>query len=120
VLVGGHGLGAWIALAVAGTPGVAGAVAIAPSLAAAGPPAPQPSPLRLALARAVGAPPTGRPALVLEGRERPAAERHVVAQWLEREPRAAVLSTAGDDTALLAPPWPAVVAAWILGVAAAR
>ncbi|MFN8091998.1 MAG: hypothetical protein U0599_07235 [Vicinamibacteria bacterium] len=118
VLVGGHGLGAWVALAAASAPGVAGAVAITPSLAAAGPAAPQPSPLRLALARALAAPATPRPALVVEGRERPPAERHVLAQWLEQRPDAAWLVAPGGDGTLLAPPWPALVAAWALGIAA--
>jgi len=117
VLVGGHGLGAWVALAVAGVPGVAGAVAVAPSLAAAGAAAPRPSPLRVALAQALAAADGGRPTLVLEGRDRPAAERHVVAQWLEREPAAAWLVAPGDDAALLAPPWPAAIAAWAAGLA---
>jgi alpha-beta hydrolase superfamily lysophospholipase len=120
VLVAGHGLGGWVALAVADAPGVAGAVAIAPSLAAAGPAAPAPSPLRVALARALAAPSHGRPALVLEGRDRAAAERHVVAQWLGREPAAASLVAPGTDALLLAPPWPGTVAAWALEAAAAR
>jgi hypothetical protein len=117
VLVGGHGLGAWVALAVAGAPGVAGAVGLAPSLAAAGAAAPQPSSLRVALAQALVARVGSKPSLVLEGRDRPAAERHVVAQWLEREPAAARLVAPGDDAALLAPPWPAAIAAWAAGLA---
>jgi alpha-beta hydrolase superfamily lysophospholipase len=117
VLVGGHGLGAWVALATVSTPGVSGAVALAPSLAAAGAAAPQPSLLRTALARALAAPTPGRPTLVLEGRDRPDAERHVVAQWLEREPAAAAVSAPGRDDVLLAPPWPATIAAWALGLA---
>jgi len=119
VLVGGHGLGAWAALAAADAPGVAGAVAVAPSLAAAGAIAPEPSPLRLALARALAAPSRGRPALVVEGRERPAAERNVVAQWLAREPAAASVLAPGGDAVLLARPWPATIAAWALGLASA-
>ena len=117
VLVGGHGLGAWVALAAADAPGVDGAIAIAPSLAAAGAAAPEPSPLRTALARALAVPTRGRPALVLEARDRPAAERHVVSEWLAREPAAAAVSAPGRDADLLAPPWPATIAAWAFGLA---
>ncbi len=118
VLVGGRGLGAWVALAASSAPRVVGAVALAPSLAAAGAAAPQPSPLRVALARALAAPGAAPPTLVVEGRRRPPAERHVLAQWLEGRPDAAWLVAPGDDETLLAPPWPAVVAAWALGTVA--
>jgi alpha-beta hydrolase superfamily lysophospholipase len=118
VLVGGHGLGAWVALAAADAPGIAGVVAVAPSLAAAGPPAPEPSPLREAIASALGGPPRGLPTLVLEGRERPAVERRVVAEWLAREPAAASMVSPGGDARLLAPPWPAAIATWAVGVGA--
>lgn len=110
LVVGGHGLGGWLALALADTPGVAAAFALAPSLAAAGP---EPSsPLRAALAAALARPPLAVRALVLEGRERPAAEAEAVSDWLAREPRASRLVAGGTDASLLAAPWPAAVAAW--------
>jgi alpha-beta hydrolase superfamily lysophospholipase len=120
VFVGGHGLGAWVALAVADAPGIAGAVALAPSLAAAGAAFPQPSPLREALARALAAPARAKPAIVLEGRDRPEADRHVVAEWLTREQGAASVLAPGGDDALLAPPWPSAIAVWALGVGTRR
>jgi len=110
LVVGGHGLGGWLALALAGTPGVAAAFALAPSLAGAGP---EPSsPLRAALVNTFARPSVPVPTLVVEGRERPAAEAEVVSQWLARDPRGSRLVTAGTDAALLLPPWPATVAAW--------
>src|SRR5512134_821981 len=55
LVVGGQGLGGWLALAVAASPGVRAACAVAPSLAGAGP---EPSsPLRSALAAAFARPP---------------------------------------------------------------
>jgi alpha-beta hydrolase superfamily lysophospholipase len=117
LVVGGHGLGGWLALALAGVPGVRGAFALAPSLAGAGP---EPSsPLRSALVAALARPPLAVPTLVLEGRERPAAEAEAVSQWLAREPRAARLVVGGKDACVLAPPWPAAVGAWAGDVAAA-
>jgi len=110
LVVGGHGLGGWLALALADAPGVAAAFALAPSLAGAGP---EPSsPLRTALAAAFARPPLAVPALVLEGRERPAAEAEAVSEWMAREPRASRLVAGGTDASVLAPPWPAAVAAW--------
>jgi alpha-beta hydrolase superfamily lysophospholipase len=117
LVVGGHGLGGWLALALADTPGVAAAFALAPSLAGAGP---EPSsPLRTALAAAFARPPLAAPTLVLEGRERPAAEAEAVSQWVSREPRASRLVAGGTDASVLAPPWPAAVAAWAEAVATA-
>jgi hypothetical protein len=98
-------------------PGAA-AVALAPSLASAGP---EPSsPLRAALAAAFARPPLAVPTLILEGRDRPAAEAEAVSEWVAREPRASRLLAAGIDASVLAPPWPAAVAAWavVLGTAA--
>jgi alpha-beta hydrolase superfamily lysophospholipase len=110
LVVGGHGLGGWLALAVAGTPGVAAAFALAPSLAGAGD---EPSsPLRAALVRAFALPSAPVPTLVVEGRERPAAEAEAVSRWLARGPRGSRLVTAGTDEEVLLPPWPATVAAW--------
>jgi hypothetical protein len=110
LVLGGLGLGGWIALAAASLPGVRGAFAVAPSLAGAGPePA---SPLRAALLAALARPPLDVPLLVLEGRERPPAEAEAVAQWEAREPHASRFEVGGGDGALLLPPWPAAVAAW--------
>ena len=86
------------------------ALALAPALPAAG--HDPSSPLRAALATALAREPLAVPSLVLEGRERPAAEAEAVGQWLLREPRATRLVAGGGDAGLLAPPWPAVIAAW--------
>jgi alpha-beta hydrolase superfamily lysophospholipase len=108
--VGGHGFGGWLALALADTPGVAAAFALAPSLAAAGP---EPSsPLRTALATALARPPLAVRTLVLEGRERPAAEAQAVSDWVAHERWASRLVAGGTDASVLAAPWPAAVAAW--------
>jgi alpha-beta hydrolase superfamily lysophospholipase len=110
LVLGGHGLGGWLALAAAATPGVEAAFALAPSLGGAGP---EPSsPLRAALLAAFARSPLAAPTLIVEGRERPAAEAEAVSQWLAREPRSSRLVTAGRDADVLAPPWPAALAAW--------
>jgi len=110
LVVGGHGLGGWLALALAGTPGLAAAFALAPSLAGAGE---EPSsPLRAALVNAFARPSVPVPTLVVEGRERRPAEAEAVSQWLARDPRASRLVAGGADADLLRPPWPATVAAW--------
>ena len=117
LVVGGHGLGGWLALALADAPGVAAAFALAPSLAGAGP---EPSsPLRTALVDAFARAPLAVPTLVVEGRERPAAEAEAVSHWLAREPWASRLVAGGTDAAVLAPPWPAAVAAWADAVGSA-
>jgi alpha-beta hydrolase superfamily lysophospholipase len=117
LVVGGHGLGGWLALALADAPGVAGAFALAPSLAGAGP---EPSsPLRAALLAAFARPPLAVPTLVVEGRERDPAEEEAVSQWLAREPRASRLVTGGTDASAIAPPWPATIASWAESVGAA-
>jgi alpha-beta hydrolase superfamily lysophospholipase len=110
LVVGGHGLGGWVALAVADSRGVVAAAALAPSLANAGPEAG--SPLRSALAAALSRPSLAVPTLVLEGRERPASEAEAVSAWLAREPRASRVLMAGADAQVLDPPWPGTVAAW--------
>jgi alpha-beta hydrolase superfamily lysophospholipase len=117
LVVGGHGLGGWIALALASAPGVAAAFALAPSLAAAGPEAS--SPLRAAIAAAFARPPLAVRTLVLEGREREAADARAVTDWVAREPRASRLVAGGTDASVLAAPWPAAVAAWAEGEGAA-
>ena len=110
LVVGGHGLGGWLALALAGAPGVAAAFALAPSLTGAGE---EPSsPLRAALVSAFARPSVSVPTLVVEGRERPAAEAEAVSQWLARDPRGSRLVTGGTDADVLLSPWPATVAAW--------
>jgi alpha-beta hydrolase superfamily lysophospholipase len=111
LVVGGHGLGGWLALAVAGTPGVAGAFALAPALGGAARPAPEA--LRTAIADALASVSPGVPALVVEGRDRPAGEASVVSQWLERNPAATRVAVAGADDAVFVPPWPEAVAAWV-------
>ena len=113
VLLGGHGLSGWAALAVAGTPGLSGVLALAPSLARAGQTAPTPSPLRAALAGLLTAAAPETPLLIVEGRERPANEARVVAEWVTRVPRAALLVAPGPDAAVLEEPWPSTIAAWI-------
>ena len=112
VLLGGHGLGAWVALASAGAPGLSGALALAPALAAAGPSAPHPSALRTALASGLTLEPPDLPVLIAEGRDRPAAEACAAAEWLARAPRAAHLVVPGTDETLLGSPWPAAISAW--------
>jgi hypothetical protein len=119
LVVGGHRLGGWLALAVAGTPGVVGAFALAPSLAANGKQAPEAVALRAALAEALGRVSPGFPTLVVEGRERAAEEAALVSQWVERRPGATRFAVAGADGGVLSPPWPVAVAAWVEAVARA-
>ena len=89
---------------------MAAAFALAPSLAGAGE---EPSsPLRAALVNAFARPAVPVPTLVVEGRERPAAEAEAVSQWLARDPRGSRLVAGGTDADVLLPPWPATVAAW--------
>jgi alpha-beta hydrolase superfamily lysophospholipase len=110
LVLGGHGLGGWLALALADVPGIAGAFALEPSLAGAGP---EPSsPVRTALLGAFARPPLAVPTLVVEGRHRDPAEAAAVSEWLAREPCASRLVAGGTDAGALAPPWPALVAAW--------
>jgi len=117
LVVGGLGLGGWLALALADLRGVRGAFALAPSLAGAG--SEPSSPLRAALAAAFARPPLDVATLLVEGRERPAAEAEATSRWVAREPWAARLVAGGSDDAVLAPPWPAAVTAWALAVGAA-
>jgi len=117
LVVGGHGLGGWLALALGGTRGVAAAFALAPSLAGAGE---EPSaPLRAALANAFARSSVSVPTLVVEGRERPAAEAEAVSQWLARSARGSRLVAGGTDADVLRPPWPATVAAWAEAIGSA-
>ena len=114
VVVGGHGLGAWLALAVAEAPGVTGALAFAPTLAAAA--SPNPASLGTAIAGALARPPLDVPPLIVEGRERAPADAAAVAEWLAREPRAARLAVPGGDAAAFAPPWTLAATAWAAAV----
>jgi alpha-beta hydrolase superfamily lysophospholipase len=114
IVLGGHGLGGWLALAVAEAPGVKGALAFAPSLAAAGRPGP-PS-LAAAIAEALARPPLDVPTLVIEGRERAPTDAAAVAEWLAREPRASRLVVPGGDAAAFAPPWTLAATAWAAAV----
>ena len=110
VLLGGLGLGAWLALATADGAGVVGAFALAPSLAAAGPAGPEPGPLRAALEAALTRPPLAVPTLVVEERDAAETETAAVAEWRAREPLASRMQVAGAH--VLAPPVAAAVAAW--------
>jgi len=112
LVVGGHGLGGWLALAAAETPGVRGAFALAPTLGASGKPGIEPAALVTALA---GISP-GVPTLLVEGRDRPAEDASFVSEWLARQPGATRIAVAGADDSVLAPPWPTVVTAWVEAV----
>jgi alpha-beta hydrolase superfamily lysophospholipase len=115
VVVGGIGLGGWLALALADAPGVAPPRA-RPFARQRGP---EPSSLQGALAAAFARPPLAVRTLVLEGRDRPAAEAEAVSEWISREPRASRLVAGGTDASVLAAPWPAAVAAWAEAAATA-
>ena len=112
VLLGGLGLSGWAALALADTAGLSGVLALAPSLARAGQVAPSPSPLRAALAGALVAKPPEVPLMVVEGRERPAPEARLVAEWVTRVRAAALLVVPGPDAALLEQPWLSTITSW--------
>jgi hypothetical protein len=114
LVVGGHGLGASLALAVAGSAGVRAAFALAPTLVPSRRGEDGARPATEALARALEEAPTDLPLLVVEGRERPPAEAERAGQWLAPRTGASRLLVPGDDDAVLAPPWPAVVRAWAL------
>jgi hypothetical protein len=101
-----------MALAAADAPGLCGAFALAPSLAALAAPGPDPSPLKAALARALARPPLLLPTLVIEGRDRDPDDAGPVAQWMDRQPRASRLALAGSDSTSLGPPWAQVVTTW--------
>jgi pimeloyl-ACP methyl ester carboxylesterase len=101
-VVAGHGLGAWLALAVADTPGLAGAMAL-------GPVARVPEVVEAALR---SRPPLAFPTLVVDGRDQDAAALAPIAEWVAREPLATRLSVPGDHAAALEPLWSEVAAAW--------
>ena len=118
LVVGGHGLGGWIALATADGPGVCGAVALDPALPGAAARPAESSPLGAELLDTLRRPALSVPALVVEARGRPVTDAQLVAEWVEREPRASRVEAAGES--LLGPPWANVVASWVesVGVAA--
>jgi pimeloyl-ACP methyl ester carboxylesterase len=116
LVVGGHGVGGWLALAVAETPGVAGAFALCPALGPAGKPAAEPTALRAALVEALARVSPGIPTLLVCGRERPAEEAAAVSEWLDRQTGASRVTVGGADASVLDPPWPQVVAAWVEAV----
>jgi hypothetical protein len=109
LVVGGFGLGAWLALAAADAGRVGGVLALSPSLAAAGP---EHSALRQALDAALERPALAVPVLLAEGRERDPAEADRVAQRLLREPRACLVRVEGGDRALFVSPWAEALAIW--------
>jgi hypothetical protein len=116
LVVGGHGRGGWIALAVADQPGVAGAFALAPSLGLAQ--GAEPPPLPEALLAVLERPSLAIPTLVVEPRDHPESEQERCRQWVAREPLASRVATASAD--LLAPPWDDVIRAWTESVGTER
>jgi hypothetical protein len=116
LVVGGHGRGGWMALALADQPGVAGAFALAPSLGLAADT--EPPPLPGALLAALERPPLAIPTLVVEPRDHPESEQDRCRQWVTREPLASRVASASAD--LLAPPWDSVVRAWTESVGTER
>jgi alpha-beta hydrolase superfamily lysophospholipase len=110
LVVAGHGLGAWLALAVADTPGLAGVLGLGPVPRV---------PAVLEAARAAR-PPLDLPALVVDGREQDPAELGPLAEWVAREPLATRISVPGDHAAPLLPPWSEMAAAWTAMRAAPR
>ncbi len=109
-VVAGHGLGAWLALAVADTPDLAGVLALGPVPRV---------PAVLETAK-VARPPLAVPTLVMDGREQDQEHLAAVAEWVGREPLTARISVPGDHTAPLLPPWSEIAAAWTAMRAAPR
>lgn len=113
LVLGGFGLGGWLSLASADTPGVSGAFGLAPTLGASESAS---TPFRSSLVAALERTPAGVPLLLLEGRDRSEGESAATAEWLARQRTAARVVAPGGDEAVLAPPWPSVVATWALEV----
>jgi len=107
LVLGGHGLGGWLALAAADRPGVTAAFALGPALETGGVGA---SSLREALQAALSRPPLAVPTLVIDSRDSPPEERERVGEWIAREPLASRIASASGE--LLSPPWDEVVRAW--------
>ncbi len=114
LVVGGHGLGGWVALAAADGPGVRGAVALDPRLPGTPGGSGEPPPLSAALLETLRRPALSVPALVVERRGRPGPDTQLVAEWVEREPRASRIEAAGPS--LLGAPWAEVVTSWVESV----
>jgi len=107
LVLGGHGLGGWLALAVADHPTVAGAFSLAASLEPAGPAS---SPLRESLLPLGSRAPLAVPTLLVDPRDRTPGDDTAVRHFVAREPHASRLVSASAD--VLAPPWDDVVRAW--------
>lgn len=116
LVVGGQGLGGWIALAAADDPGVAGAFALDPSFGPDDPGASEPSTLSGSVVSALERSPLAIPTLVLETRDRDEAESGFTRDWVARERRATHAQVATPS--LLAEPWLEVVRAWVVSVGA--
>ena len=114
VVVGGHGLGGWLALAAADAPEVVGAFALDPAFAPDDPRSPEASSLTEALVAALDRSPLQAPTLVLEARGRADAEGTFTDAWVAREPRASRGSVA--TSSLLEAPWIELVRAWVVSV----
>jgi Serine aminopeptidase, S33 len=113
VLIGGHGLGASVALSLAGHPAVRGAAALAPLLAAAEDSEVQTTLESLDWGAAAHA---HRPLLLIGARDRAADHASLVA-LAATHPHAILLTLPGNERAVLAAPWPAVVAEWAVWAA---
>ncbi len=109
-VVGGHGIGAWLALAVADAPGLAGVLALGPV----------PSVPEVVEAALRSRPPLDFPTLIVDGRDQDAAALGPIADWVAREPLATRLTVPGDHAAPLEPLWSEVAAAWAAARAAPR
>jgi alpha-beta hydrolase superfamily lysophospholipase len=107
LVLGGHGLGGWLALAVADHPTVTGAFSLAGSLEPAGPPS---SPLRESLAPLARRDPLSVPTLLIAPRGQTPGDEAATREFLAREPHASgVVSESAD---VLSAPWDDVVRAW--------
>jgi len=109
-VVAGHGLGAWLALAVADAPGLAGTIALGPMPRV-------PEVVETALR---ARPALDFPTLVVDGRDQDLSALGPVAEWVGREPLATRLSVPGDHVAPLDLLWSEVAAAWAATRAAPR
>lgn len=107
LVLGGSGLGGWLALAAADQPGVSGAFALAASLEPAGPLAPA---LAEALEATFTRTPLAIPTLLVDPRDQGAEDEARAREWLAREPRASRALSASRD--LLLPPWDGMLRAW--------
>jgi alpha-beta hydrolase superfamily lysophospholipase len=111
LVLGGHGLGGWLALAAADLPGVTGAFSLAGSLEPAGPPS---SPLRELLASLARRGPLAVPTLLIAPRDQPPGDEAATRDFLAREPHASGVVPESAD--VLSAPWDDVVRAWAKAV----